>query len=89
MQEDDLRVLLRQLGHVGAKAEAVAEDDVAALLDQFKHGVFAGAVLGDVGLDEDLIVAQAQSLLHLQRALVVRQGVALVAGGRRCRRSRP
>ena len=80
VQEDDLRVLLRQLGHVGAKAEAVAEDDVAALLDQFKHGVFAGAVLGDVGLDEDLIVAQAQSLLHLQRTLVVCQSVALVAG---------
>ena len=79
MGENDLGIFLGHFRHVIHVAVGVAEDDLAAGLDELQHGGVTGAVLGHVGLDDDLVIGQAQGFLHGQQSLIMGVGVTLVA----------
>ena len=80
--ELDLGVFLGGLLHKGLVAEGIGEDDLAALvLGQVNGGIVAGAVLADIGDDDDLIIGEAEVLLHLAQGLdevIIVGGVLIV-----------
>ena len=81
MAELHVGVLAGSLQQVGLMAEAVGEDDVAAFVHQIQGGVSALLGLGDVALDDDLILAQAQggnSVVHAVDEVQVIGGVLVV-----------
>ena len=60
--ELDIGILLGSVDHEGLMAEAVGEDDVAALLSQVASGVEALLALGNVGLEDVVSIGQTQIL---------------------------
>ena len=58
--ELNLRVLLSSLDHVRLMTEAVGKDDVAAGIDHINSGLIALLALGDVGLQDVVILSQTQ-----------------------------
>mgnify|MGYP006982863853 CR=1 FL=1 len=61
MAELNLGIFLGGLLHKGLVAEGIGEDDLAALvLGQVNGGIVAGAVLADIGDDDDLIIGEAE-----------------------------
>ena len=80
--ELDLGIFLGGLLHKGLVAEGIGEDDLAALvLGQVNGGIVAGAVLADIGDDDDLIIGEAEVLLHLAQGLdevIIVGGVLIV-----------
>lgn len=84
--ELNLGILLGSLLHKGFVAEGIGEDDLAALvLGQVNGGIVAGAVLADIGDDDDLIVGEAEVLLHLAQGLdevIIVGGVLIVQADR-------
>ena len=82
MAELDLGIFLGGLLHKGLVAEGIGEDDLAALvLGQVNGGIVAGAVLADIGDDDDLIIGEAEVLLHLAQGLdevIIVGGVLIV-----------
>ena len=61
--ELNLGLLLGSLQDVGLMAEAVGENDVATLVNEVQSRIVAGVGLGDVALDDDLIITETESLL--------------------------
>lgn len=68
MAEQHLRMLSGGFVHIGLEAKAIADDHVAAVTDQLADGVGAGAVIRNVFQDGDLMVFNAQILLHFLQA---------------------
>ena len=60
--ELDIGILLGGVDHEGLMAEAVGEDDVAAILSQVASGVVALLALGNVGLEDVVSIGQTQIL---------------------------
>jgi hypothetical protein len=58
-----LRMLLGSLEDMGLMTEAVSEDDVATLVYQVLSGLVALVGLGNITLDDDLIITETESLL--------------------------
>ena len=58
------------------------EDDIAAFLDALGHCIFNRGAVGvvDIVLADNLIIAQAESLLHSDNALIMRVAVAGTGG---------
>ena len=64
-------IVLSHLLEVGLIAEAVAEHDVAAGVNHLAGGVVAvGSVFGDVPLEDELIIGQAEGFLSGQDRLI-------------------
>ena len=78
MAELNLRILLGCLDHIGLMSKAVGKYDLASLVCQV-HGCILGClILWNVPLNNDLIVRQAQCLLHLHGAGIVGSCISLV-----------
>ena len=60
--ELNIGILLGGVDHEGLMAEAVGEDDVAAILSQVASGVVALLALGNVGLEDVVSIGQTQIL---------------------------
>ena len=81
--ELDIGVLLGGVDHVRLMTEAVGEDDVAALVHHVHGGLVALLTLGDIGLQDVVILGQTQvgdGLLGSVDEVEVVGGVLIVQG---------
>ena len=81
--ELDIGILLGGVDHVRLMTEAVGEDDVAAVVDQVASGLIAFLALGDIGLQDIVILGQTQVGNGLFRAIdevEVVSGVLIMQG---------
>lgn len=80
MAELDVRILGSYFLDIVLVAKAGGEDDITASLNQLTQSGVALSALGNIVLADDLVIAQAQLLLHLLGAQLVVVGVTHVAG---------